>query len=330
MRARLLCALAGFMTLFFATAAGADDDMMIKEVFVNDPEDPTSIVIVGKGFKSEGMPVVRLGAIGKLKLLGSPSNRVIEAELPPGIPPGDYLISVRPKGEDDDDGVAALFTIGAVGPSGEKGEKGDKGDLGPTGSKGDKGDTGERGPAGTDGKDGIDGAPGRDGLNGANGLDGANCYDGIGDSVADCIGPKGDKGDKGDRGNTGPQGEQGLPGPTGAFPLTYTVRGSVTITPIYTRSVHLDFHCDSGDLVLSGGPRNPDDTFLRSAHPVPPSTYRLSAYYSGDAISAFVGGSIYCADTNPMAPERTPSEDAFARCVRDNSVSWAQYDCYPR
>ena len=74
-------------------------------------------------------------------------------------------------------------------PPAAQGPQGEKGDTGDTGPKGDPGDTGD---------DGAPGAPGTPGTDGEDGADGANCYDNIGTTTADCIGPPGETGPPGD------------------------------------------------------------------------------------------------------------------------------------
>ncbi len=74
---------------------------------------------------------------------------------------------------------------------------------------------GEVGPPGVDGMDGVDGVNGVNGLPGVNGTDGANCYDGIGTTVADC------------------QGQAGTPGPPGAPADVCAVFAAMGTVPLF-------------------------------------------------------------------------------------------------
>ena len=143
----------------------------------------STLAVIGVNFLP-GVASVWLGTTKLQTLVQTPTT--IEAALPPGIPPGDYLLVVQvgTKSSDVDESVT---TIGAIGPQGPKG------------------DTGAPGPAGAKGDTGAPGAKGDTGLTGATGATGAQ-------GVA---GPTGPIGPTGEPGPQGPIGSQGLPGING-------------------------------------------------------------------------------------------------------------------
>ena len=184
------------------SAAPPGGHLNISQVLVDDPNDPTSITIVGTDFLfGPDAPIVTLGEyVDPLDIVGDPTNEEIVALLPESIIAGDYLLTVATgTGQSQNDEYD--LTIGAVGPKGPQGEQGPEGPQGAPGEKGDKGDPGAQGEQGIQGLQGETGPPGPKGdkgeqglagVPGMNGQDGANCYDGIGDSVDDCIGPPGE------------------------------------------------------------------------------------------------------------------------------------------
>ncbi len=67
----------------------------ITEVIVDDPNNPTSIMIFGKDLDFGSGPLsVTLGDFGALTITGTPSDSMIEADLPVGIFDGDFLLTV--------------------------------------------------------------------------------------------------------------------------------------------------------------------------------------------------------------------------------------------
>lgn len=193
---RTVLAFAAALLVFFCTSALAVQPLEIKSVVVDDTADPIRLYIQGENFLNGSELELTLGEDIVLVIdEASLTDTFVIATLPPGEYEGSYQLTATTGGGsvrfDEFDGV----TIGAEGPQGPKG------DTGPAGA------------------DGADGAPGAAGVDGADGQDGANCYDGIGTSVADCIGPQGPKGDKGDKGNQGEpgvDGTNGLPGIAGS------------------------------------------------------------------------------------------------------------------
>jgi len=138
----------------------------ITEVRVDDPNNPTSIIIMGEDLDFGSGPLsVTLGEFGALTITGTPSGSLIEADLPGNIFDGDFLLTVS-MGNGQSQNDEYDLTIGAVGPQGPKGDKGDTGDTGPkgdTGNTGPQGDTGPQGPIGLTGATGEDGADGEKG-----------------------------------------------------------------------------------------------------------------------------------------------------------------------
>lgn len=173
------------LTVVLHSTASAGDTV-IREVFINDPDDPTSLVIVGTDLLNKGTPAVTFGDVGELQLIGTPSNAVVEVALPANLPPGDYLVSLFKAKEigdysGDKPQVTALFTLGGVGPAGPKGDQGDQGEQGPqgeTGPVGPKGDTGDPGPIGPPGPAGATGEQGPQGDPGILALEGLVCDEG--------------------------------------------------------------------------------------------------------------------------------------------------------
>jgi len=142
----------------------------VTEVFV----DGTSIMIIGTDLDFGSGPLsVTLGEFGALTITGTPSDTMIEVDLPVGIFDGDFLLTVsngtRQSQNDEYD-----LTIGAVGPPGPPGADGADSTV-----------AGPPGPPGADGADGADstvaGPPGPPGEQGPQGDLGdiAACSDGF-------------------------------------------------------------------------------------------------------------------------------------------------------
>jgi len=111
----------------------------------------STVTINGTGFLggASATPAVTLGIF--TLPVQSATNEVIVAQLPAGLAPGNYLLTVtagKAKSEYDE----SVVTIGAVGPQGPVGPTGPIGPIGPAGSQGD---TGPRGPAGPIGATGA-------------------------------------------------------------------------------------------------------------------------------------------------------------------------------
>jgi len=155
--AALLCLVALLSMTSVAQLCSAQD-LKIHEVTVDDPNNPSSITIIGQQFLFGSPSVVTLGEIGLLTITGTPTDTMIVAQLPGLIEPGDYLLTVSTfsgtrvveydltipavGGADGEDGAD-----GAVGPPGPPGEQGPQGEPGEQGPEGKKGRQGETGPA---------------------------------------------------------------------------------------------------------------------------------------------------------------------------------------
>jgi len=131
----------------------------ITEVIVDDPNNPTSITIIGEDFLFGSPLQVTLGEVGLLTIVGTPTDTMIDALLPANLAAGDYLLTVS-TGNAQSQNDEYDLTIGAVGPEGPEGPKGDKGDQGPQGPQGPDGPQGIQGPIGPDGPEGEQGEPG--------------------------------------------------------------------------------------------------------------------------------------------------------------------------
>ncbi len=168
----------------------------VTQVFVDDPDNPTSIMIIGTDLDFGSGPLsVTLGEFGALAVTGTPSDTLIEADLPAGIFPGDFLLTVS-NGNGQSQNDEYDLTIGAVGPQGDQGVQGKLGDTGAQGVQGKLGDTGAQGVQGKLGNTGAQGVQGKLGDTGAQGVQGK-------------LGQQGDIGEQGMQGKIGPQGPVG-------------------------------------------------------------------------------------------------------------------------
>ncbi len=158
----------------------------------------TQITISGT-FLGTGVPRVML-ANTTLTVTQSSSSS-ITANLPAGINPGVYLLTVEilsPR-------QIGTFTVafGQVGPTGPQGAVGPPGATGGTGPQGATGPQGSPGPTGAAGPKGDTGQTGATGATGDQGPKGST-------------GAQGSPGSTGATGQSGPAGPQGPTGPTGA------------------------------------------------------------------------------------------------------------------
>ena len=106
----------------------------------------TQITITGKGF---GTKLARVALTGASLIVISSSDTSVTANLPFGIVPGAYLLTVQ----NATTGLLGLFdaTIGQVGPTGPQGPPGPTGQTGPAGPTGPTGPAGPTGPTGPSG-----------------------------------------------------------------------------------------------------------------------------------------------------------------------------------
>jgi len=107
----------------------------------------TQITINGKGF---GTKLPRVALTGTPLTINSASDISVTANLPSGIVPGAYLLTVQ----NATTGLLGIFdaTIGQVGPTGPPGPAGPAGASGPPGPTGPTGPAGPTGPPGPSGK----------------------------------------------------------------------------------------------------------------------------------------------------------------------------------
>jgi hypothetical protein len=104
-----------------------------------------------------------------LPILGGDAN-TIEAQLPPGLDPGSYMVVVADIRGAELDSFAA--TLGSSGQQGPTGPAGPQGVAGPTGPQGDVGPVGPIGLTGAQGPQGVQGLPGMMGPTGPQGFPG--------------------------------------------------------------------------------------------------------------------------------------------------------------
>jgi cysteine-rich repeat protein len=225
-----------------------------------------AIHIVGGNFiqNANDVPVVTLDG-SELMVLGF-TEADITAQLPPGLAPGSYLLTVS-RGSGNVKNDAFSVTIGAVGPTGPEGPQGE------VGPQGDVGPPGEQGPEGPQGPEGEQGPQGGQGPQGPTGPSGASCWDlnaNLGCdtatedlnrdgscTVADC---------RGERGEPGPQGSPGnlalanMICPQGSFVTGFDGTGNLlcaTDTPpslgCGNGVLDLGEECDDGNLTSGDG-----------------------------------------------------------------------------
>jgi hypothetical protein len=159
-----------YLPVMSAQPGGPGKHLNIVQVFVDDPNNPTSITIIGEDLLfGIGPPTLLLGEyVDPLTIIGDPTDTEITAELPASIDEGDYLLTVS-NGEGQSQIDEYDLTIGAIGPRGEPGadgadgapgEQGPPGPPGNDGAMGEQGLPGPAGPPGTDGAMGMQGPPG--------------------------------------------------------------------------------------------------------------------------------------------------------------------------
>jgi len=179
----------------------------VTQVMVDDPDNPTSVMIIGTDLDFGNGPLsVTLGEFGALVVTGTPSDTLIEATLPAGIYPGDFLLTVA-NGNGQSQNDEYDLTIGAVGPQGDQGKLGPQGEQGKLGPQGVQGDQGKLGPQGDQGKLGPQGEQGKLGAVGDQGEQGKLGFPG----------PQGEQGKIGAQGEQGKIGPEGPPGPVAAI-----------------------------------------------------------------------------------------------------------------
>lgn len=201
-----------------APSAGADSarDPVITEARANDAN--TILQVVGTDL-SGGAPRLTLGTQAAPLVVTLATSTRIEALLPPGVPPGTYLLTLtigkyRDRKSSDSEGPRGdefWVTLGAQGPSGPQGIAGPAGATGQQGLAGPPGPAGPQGVAGATGPAGLQGPPGTAGAMGLQGPAGSPGAAGKEGS----IGPQGMPGKDGMDGPIGPAGPQGPPGPGG-------------------------------------------------------------------------------------------------------------------
>lgn len=231
-----------FMTMITTGALAQKPEVNIQTVSVD--FDTGQMTITGENFNIGPNPTTAsLGGFGNLNIISNNGSTIV-AELPDGIPSGDYTLAVS-SGPGQRKNDQQSITIGAQGPEGDMGDPGTPGDPGDQGDQGDQGPqgptgaTGPQGPQGPSGATGPQGDPGPAGPMGDTGEKGDKgetgtglaCWDlnenGVPDDpdedinndgfidVNDCKGPQGDQGIQGEAGPRGIQGPQGVAGANG-------------------------------------------------------------------------------------------------------------------
>jgi hypothetical protein len=150
-----------------ASAWGFDRHLVIRQVVVDNPEQPAKITIVGRNFSSwGGQPTIRIGEyVDPLVIVGDVTDEEIDVLLPDNLAPGDYRLVVstgRYRGQSDefDLTLGMAGRQGEVGPEGPRGEQGPAGESGPPGTNGVPGTSGAQGPQGSKGDQGVPGQNG--------------------------------------------------------------------------------------------------------------------------------------------------------------------------
>lgn len=319
-------------------AAPPGDHLNISQVLVDDPNEPTSITIVGTGFLfGPEAPTVTLGEyVDPLFVVGVPSNDTIVALLPENIVAGDYLLTVTTgtgQSQNDEYGL----TIGAVGPQGPQGEQGPEGPQGPPGEKGDTGGPGAQGeqgppgdegplgpqgpegptgPPGADGADGMDGAPGAPGLPGADGEDGV---DGTSCSVSQGTGSATINCDDGTSATVVDGGE----GPPAPAALAYQLDNRENI---FEGSTVRRVYCDPGDIAIGGLYGGPISLEIGAAGTqlfAGRAWFQVTVVYRPSVpnpTGASFSANVVCLDANAGNPDRAAFGKASVSCVQDGVI----------
>lgn len=239
----------------------------------------TQITINGKGF---GAKLPRVALTGSPLAVDSASDTSVTANLPSGIAPGAYLLTVQ----NATTGLLGIFdsTIGQVGPTGPQG---------PVGPMGPPGSQGPPGPAG---------APGAQGQQGP-------------------AGPAGETGPAGPSGPTGPAGLTGPPGPSGTVPANLTTLSKALSTNGGTAfGVNkISGACPNmniGDVLLSVNPYGqgalPADGRLLNITDYIEAFAILGTLFGGDGKTTFA-----LPDLRPFAPQLLQ----YSICVEGNFPS---------
>jgi len=179
------------LLLAFAMPATAQRTPLPPPLIVTAVGDTVANTLTINGAYFVAPAAITLGTIGPLAVTTLTSGQIVAA-LPPGLPPGSYLLTLtQPSGVDEF--WIALGSQGVPGPQGPPGPPGPPGPIGPAGSPGPIGPTGAQGPIGPIGPAGPQG-------------------------------PTGATGPIGPIGPAGPQGPQGIQGPAGTAALPTIVK----------------------------------------------------------------------------------------------------------
>jgi hypothetical protein len=310
-RTMLLLSFAALLSSFGLTvwAAPPGGHLNISQVLVDDPNDPTSITIVGTDFLfGPDAPTVTLGEyVDPLVIVGVPTNETIVALLPENIVAGDYLLTVATGiGQAQNDEYD--LTIGAVGPKGSQGEPGTQGEQGPIGPEGPQGAQGVQGPSGPQGPEGPQGPVGPAGLPGAS-----------------IMGPEGPEGPEGPQGPPGPEGPEGPQGPAGISTVVYYPY--VLFEPNSTSSRYYLF-CDEGDFSVGYSVQTNGEAVSLLDKLIAGG---IGGSCSNGATWSHIGGGVnwvplatstdehtmylYCLDTNPGSPDRYMGRQVRTHCT---------------
>lgn len=249
---RTLLAVAAVAAAFHAPVANADsskdNDAVITEVRANAAG--TALVVTGANLGG-GTPKLTFGTLAAPLAVTSASSTQIVAQLPAGVSPGSYLLTLtvgkrRDKSGDDEEARGDEFWV-TLGATGSQGSAGPVGAQGPAGPAGPTGATGATGPAGATGAQGPSGPTGATGAQGPSGPAGANGAQG----AAGPIGATGASGAQGPAGPTGATGARGPAGPAGSL-SSFEQVAEMNFHPI-DGVVELFVTCPAGSVVTGGG-----------------------------------------------------------------------------
>jgi hypothetical protein len=181
-----------------------------------------TVTISGTGFigiNGTG-PTVTLG-LHRLVIQSATMDTIV-AQLPAGIAPGSYLVTVKTGSGSNryDESVVAVGVQGPAGPEGPQGATGAQGPAGAPGPQGPAGAIGPQGPAGAIGPQGPAGPAGPAGPQGATGPAGPAGLQGV-------QGPAGEPGASGAPGAPGAPGAAGAPGKDSRIKLTAVPSGPI-------------------------------------------------------------------------------------------------------
>ena len=150
-------------TLFLAASPLMAELPVVVSTTIKYSVTPNQITISGQNFGAAAPKVV----LNNTTLTLISNTTTIVANMPSGLAPGSYILTVTPNRN-----LPAIFVVtnGEVGPQGPMGLTGAQGPQGNTGAQGPQGNTGPQGPQGNTGPQGPQGPQGNTGPQGPAGV----------------------------------------------------------------------------------------------------------------------------------------------------------------